>query len=118
MSGVEEVIPPPPDNHEKSVEKEELSDTIDGKDEDKASLTTSLTDSDSASLTGSASESWTLLEKEEDDIQKVSQWNIININICLCLVSFDRRLLLQLNVRSQLLVVLWKTLLTKPMITL
>ena len=71
MSGVEDVINPPPDDHEKNVGKEELSDTIDSKDEDKASLTTSLTDSETTSLTGSTSESWTLLEKEEDDIQKV-----------------------------------------------
>eukprot|EP00092_Neocalanus_flemingeri_P032914 GFUD01035796.1.p1 GENE.GFUD01035796.1~~GFUD01035796.1.p1 ORF type:complete len:1098 (-),score=441.33 GFUD01035796.1:620-3913(-) len=70
MSGVEDVINPPPDDREKSVEKEELSDTIDGKDEDKASFTASLTDSESTSLTGSTSESWTLLEKEEEEIQK------------------------------------------------
>ena len=71
MSGVEDVIHPPPDDHEKSIEKEETADSIDEKEEDKASLTTSLTESDSASLTGSTSESWTLLEKEEDDAQKV-----------------------------------------------
>jgi len=70
MSGVEDVIHPPPDDHEKSIEKEETADSIDEKEEDKASLTTNLTDSDSASLTGSTSESWTLLEKEEDDAQK------------------------------------------------
>eukprot|EP00092_Neocalanus_flemingeri_P017260 GFUD01018663.1.p1 GENE.GFUD01018663.1~~GFUD01018663.1.p1 ORF type:complete len:1094 (+),score=426.85 GFUD01018663.1:58-3339(+) len=70
MSGAEDVINPPPDDREKSVEKEELSDTIDGKDEDKASFTASLTDSESTSLTGSTSESWTLLEKEEEEIQK------------------------------------------------
>eukprot|EP00092_Neocalanus_flemingeri_P032915 GFUD01035797.1.p1 GENE.GFUD01035797.1~~GFUD01035797.1.p1 ORF type:complete len:1098 (-),score=439.90 GFUD01035797.1:633-3926(-) len=70
MSGVEDVINPPPDDREKSVEKEELSDTLDGKDEDKASFTASLTDSESTSLTGSTSESWTLLEKEEEEIQK------------------------------------------------
>eukprot|EP00092_Neocalanus_flemingeri_P001652 GFUD01001762.1.p1 GENE.GFUD01001762.1~~GFUD01001762.1.p1 ORF type:complete len:1286 (-),score=466.67 GFUD01001762.1:638-4495(-) len=70
MSGVEDVINPPPDDREKSVEKEDLSDTIDGKDEDKASFTASLTDSESTSLTGSTSESWTLLEKEEEEIQK------------------------------------------------
>eukprot|EP00092_Neocalanus_flemingeri_P032916 GFUD01035798.1.p1 GENE.GFUD01035798.1~~GFUD01035798.1.p1 ORF type:complete len:1214 (-),score=439.26 GFUD01035798.1:620-4261(-) len=70
MSGVEDVINPPPDDREKSVEKEDLSDTLDGKDEDKASFTASLTDSESTSLTGSTSESWTLLEKEEEEIQK------------------------------------------------
>jgi len=70
MSGVEDVVNPPPDETEKTVEKEELSDSTDGKEEDKASLTTSLTDSGSTSLTGSTSESWTLLEKEEADTQK------------------------------------------------
>ena len=64
MSGVDDVIDPPPDNEEKSDGKE---DTIDGKEEDKSSLTTSVSDSDSASLT----ESWTLLEKEEDNANAV-----------------------------------------------
>jgi len=60
MSGVEDVIDPPPDKDEKSEEK---GDTIEDKEEDKSCLTTSVTDSDSASVT----ESWTLLEKEEEN---------------------------------------------------
>ena len=68
MSGVEDVIDPPPDNSEKSDQKE---DTIDVKEEEKSSLTTSVTDSESASLTESTNESWTILDKEEDNSQKV-----------------------------------------------
>ena len=64
MSGVEDVIDPPPDKDEKSEVK---GDTIEEK-EDKSSLTTSVTDSDSASVT----ESWTLLEKEEENAPGVT----------------------------------------------
>ena len=65
MSGVEDVIDPPPDKDEKSEEK---GDTIEDKEEDKSCLTTSVTDSDSASVT----ESWTLLEKEEENAPRVT----------------------------------------------
>ena len=68
MSGVEDVIDPPPDNSEKSDQKE---DTKDGKEEGKFSLTTSVTDSESAILTESNTESWTILDKEEDNSLKV-----------------------------------------------
>ena len=68
MSGVEDVINPPTANNEKSDEKE---DTIDGKEEDKKSLTTNDTDTRSASLMESTTESWTHLSKEEDNDPKV-----------------------------------------------
>ena len=68
MSGVEDVINPPTANNEKSDEKE---DTIDGKKEDKKSLTTNDTDTRSASLMESTTELWTHLSKEEDNAPKV-----------------------------------------------
>ena len=64
MSGVEDVINPPTANKEKTDEKD---DTIDGKEEDKTSLTTNDTDSDLANLTESTTES----RKEEDNDPKV-----------------------------------------------
>ena len=71
MSGVEEVVDHPPDNLGENPKKMETLDTVDSKDEDKTSLNSSLTDSDSASLTGSTSDSWTILDKEEEEIKKV-----------------------------------------------
>ena len=73
MSGVEDGIDPHP---EKCDGKE---DRIEEKEEEKSILTTSVSDSDSASLT----ESWTLLEKEEDNAVKVmikQQWLIMMRN--------------------------------------
>ena len=68
MSGVEDVINPPTANKEKTDEKD---DTIDGKEEDKTSLTTNDTDSELANLTESTTESRTHLCKEEDNAPKV-----------------------------------------------
>ena len=68
MSGVEDVINPPTANKEKTDEKD---DTIDGKEEDKTSLTTNDTDCESANLMESTTELRTCLSKEEDNAPKV-----------------------------------------------
>ena len=103
MSGVEDVIDPPPDKDEKSEEK---GDTIEDKEEDKSCLTTSVTDSDSASVT----ESWTLLEKEEENAPRVTIGKFLLI---ILMISCNIRLFLLRMVRHQSLVVLWKIFLTK-----